>query len=689
MTDPRRSRLAFLAMVLGVAALYTRSEILAGDATLYGMDFWSLHLRRIEFVREALASGSGGLPGWYPRELLGTPFWSNLQSFPWIPSRLVLYAVDPVFAYPLGVVLAAVLAASFTWLYVRSLGWGAAAAALTGFSFAGAGFFAARVCVGQLPNLEGYPALPLLLWRVEKWLRAEDPRAPLVWLAVATACVAVAGHPQFPAYAIACALLYAAWMRRDRSVLHALGAMALGVGTTLAPWWPMWLLLGRSTRVLDLERSANDISFAYSRLPALLLPWRDGWPSAVDRVPVVPFVGHPNDAYFWDTFAYVGILPWLAAGGLLVLALWRRRAPGRRGRFYAALGVLSLLCALPWVEAVGDLVPGTYLRSPARLLYLTTFSLCLAVGAALQAAAPLARRRLAVSVALGALAFAHVADLTWHVRPFVRTRPRELRSMPRTAERLAHDLGSARVAIDYNISLDLSRRYDDVGFFDSIMLAAPYRALLDLGGARPGLNRQDLAGSELPSATLRNLGVRYVITRRERRDLERLETEYYHLYRVSDPVPRAAYFPQARVRRLDESAMRRELRAPGFDLGAGLMLPSEPRPGDAAAGDGAVDAEARVEYRRPGPDRIEVRVASPHPGFLRVIESWDPGWEARVDGAPVPVLRADGFALAVAVGAGEHSVELEYRTPGRRVGAVLSLASLLGLIGGLRFAARS
>jgi len=667
-------------MAVGVAALYTRLEILTGDASLYGMDFWSLHLRRLEFVREALASGTGGLPAWYPHELFGTPFWSNLQSFPWIPSRLVLLAVDPTLAYPLGVVLAALLSASFTWLYCRTLGWSAPAAAIAGFSFAGAGFFAARVTVGHLPNLEGYPALPLLLWRIEMWLRAEDPRAPLAWLAVATACVVVAGHPQFPAYAVACALAYAAWLRRDRSVLRAYGAVALGGGATLAIWWPMLLLLGRSTRVLDLAAATNDIAFPYTRLPALFLPWRDGWPAAVNRAPSEPFAGYPNTAYFWDTVAYVGLLPWLAAAALFALWALHRWKPQQRGRFFAALGALSLLCALPWVDVVGDLIPGTLLRSPARLFYLVTFALSLAVGAALDAAAPLARRRHAVMIALGVLVCLHVADLSSHVRPFVHSRSRALRSMPRAEERLASELGSARVAIDYHLVFDLNRRYDDVGFFDSIMLAAPYRALLDLGGALPSLNRQAISGSELPSVSLRNFGVRYVITNRNRSDLTLLDTEHYRLYGVPDPIPRADFFPPERVRYLDEPEMRREQHTHGFDLGAGLMLRSERRPtDDPAAGDTAT-AEAHVEFNRPAPDHIELDVTTASRGFVRVIESWDPGWEVRVDGKPAPVLRANTFALAVAVEPGTHRIEFEYRTPGWRLGAALSATSLLALI---------
>ena len=72
-----------------------------------------------------------------------------------------------------------------------------------------------------------------------------------------------------------------------------------------------------------------------------------------------------------------------------------------------------------------------------------------------------------------------------------------------------------------------------------------------------------------------------------------------------------------------------------------------------------------------------MRVDATGAGFVRILESWDPGWHASLDGEPIPVVPADSFALAVAVGPGEHHLELRYETPGARAGAAGSLLSLL------------
>src|SRR5206468_1632647 len=96
------------------------------------------------------------LPAWYPGEQMGMPFWSNVQSFPFIPTRLVLLWMKPEHIIVAGVEIAALLAALFMYLYARRMGVGRAGAAVAGWTFACAGYFASRVMPGHLPLLEAY-----------------------------------------------------------------------------------------------------------------------------------------------------------------------------------------------------------------------------------------------------------------------------------------------------------------------------------------------------------------------------------------------------------------------------------------------------------------------------------------------------------------------------------------------------
>jgi hypothetical protein len=217
-----KSAAAAAVMALLVVAVYLPVRSQPGDNTLFAIDYYHLHARRIAFAQEALFA-HGTLPAWYPRELMGTPFWSNIQNFPFIPTRLLLLPLDTRDTMAAGVILAAVLAAVFTFLFARQLGIGRIGAAAAGWTFACAGFFAARVMAGHLPLLEAYPALPLLLWRVEASVgpgAAATGRwrvAQLGVLALAMLCVVLAGHPQLPLYAVVVAggyLVYRGWGRR-------------------------------------------------------------------------------------------------------------------------------------------------------------------------------------------------------------------------------------------------------------------------------------------------------------------------------------------------------------------------------------------------------------------------------------------------------------------------------------------
>ncbi len=82
-----------------------------------------------------------------------------------------------------------------------------------------------------------------------------------------------------------------------------------------------------------------------------------------------------------------------------------------------------------------------------------------------------------------------------------------------------------------------------------------------------------------------------------------------------------------------------------------------------------------------GLDRVRVVATAPADGLLVLADSWWPGWTARVDGRPTPILRADAIVRAVAWPAGRHALEMTYRPPEVAVGGALSGAAALLLLG--------
>jgi hypothetical protein len=673
-----------------VGIFYLRPGILSGAGQLAGMDYYQLHIRRIQFAREALFGSRHSLPEWYPHEVMGMPFAANMQSFPWIPTRLVLLLLDPSVAYAAGVTMAAALSAIFTYLYCRRAGMTRIGAMAAGGTFACAGYFASRVLAGHLPLLEAYPALPLLLWLVDRvFMPAREGRRrfDLAALSLCSACVLLAGHPQLPAYSLASAVLYAAWMGRGRLRMRAVAALILGGGIVMAAWWPMLLLIGRSTRVLPLAAPINDVAMPYGRLLALVLPGFHGFPPPVDLAETSPFSGYPNNAYFWDTASYLGLLPLVAIAALLAGCVLRRRLPERRWIFLSVLGTGAFLCSLPLAEPLLHLLPGTLLRSPARLLYLSTFSVAVALGngvdAFRQARRP-ARAGLRMALVVAVLSL-HFVDLWSFSHLFVKVIPREPPSPP-FQQILDRQLEGGRVAREWNEPFWAGDRYDDLGGFDSIFLARFDRGLLALAGDPPNLNRQLIDASYLPVTALAATGVKFVVTAESRPDLELVSSnDDANLYRVANAVARARFFTADDIQYVEATRIPELFAAERRSNQNKLLLAAEtlsyPQRMRALPGN-PVSRDSIVAYSRPSSDEILLQTRTGQPGFVYVVEAYDPGWSATVDQADGSVVPANGFAMAVFVQPGRHDVRLRYRTPGRTTGEILSLFSL-GLLAAL------
>jgi hypothetical protein len=102
-------------------------------------------------------------------------------------------------------------------------------------------------------------------------------------------------------------------------------------------------------------------------------------------------------------------------------------------------------------------------------------------------------------------------------------------------------------------------------------------------------------------------------------------------------------------------------------------LPSLPR------SDLPVDCEARiVSYES---NQLAVETKASVPTVLILSEIFYPGWEATVDGGETPILLADYLLRGIALPAGQHRIEMSYRAPAARLGAVISVITLVLLIG--------
>jgi hypothetical protein len=115
------------------------------------------------------------------------------------------------------------------------------------------------------------------------------------------------------------------------------------------------------------------------------------------------------------------------------------------------------------------------------------------------------------------------------------------------------------------------------------------------------------------------------------------------------------------------------LSRPEFVPGRTFVLENE---APAALG-GADTVRSAVRLVASGTRRIELEVDAVANGILVLIDTYHPGWTARVDGAVTEILAANGMLRGVPVGPGVHRVELSNDPWRFRLGAGLSLLSLL------------
>ena len=115
---------------------------------------------------------------------------------------------------------------------------------------------------------------------------------------------------------------------------------------------------------------------------------------------------------------------------------------------------------------------------------------------------------------------------------------------------------------------------------------------------------------------------------------------------------------------------------PRFDPRSGVLVSDPPPP---AAGVRGAAAPPSAAFLQDGANQVIVRAGLPADGYLALLDSYDPAWKVSVDGAPAPLMRANGLFRAVHLTRGEHVVSFVYRPPALFIGAAISAAAALGL----------
>jgi hypothetical protein len=194
--------------------------------------------------------------------------------------------------------------------------------------------------------------------------------------------------------------------------------------------------------------------------------------------------------------------------------------------------------------------------------------------------------------------------------------------------------------------------------------------------APPGYNNQMLDASSMDLRALRAAGVRVLLSPRPRPALPQLDWPIgTPAYRITDTASRAAFYFDQQAMRGDAASSLAALRDRSFDPNQNLIVEDGAAPTTAASSTAQV-SPANVKYDRVSPDQIVVQFTAPADGYLRVLESFDPGWRATLDGQPAKISPANHMFMAVRAAAGEHTLQLDYSTPGKIIGALVSMVGI-------------
>lgn len=143
-----------------------------------------------------------------------------------------------------------------------------------------------------------------------------------------------------------------------------------------------------------------------------------------------------------------------------------------------------------------------------------------------------------------------------------------------------------------------------------------------------------------------------------------------HVFAVPGHLPRTYAVSGARIVGDPADALK-TLLDPGFDPSREILLPA----GAARASNAGFAGESGFATYLP--DRVRIDAALDEPGFVVLLDAYDPGWHATVDGEEAPLLRANVAFRAVPVPAGRHTVEMRYRPRAVTVGLLISSLALL------------
>ena len=120
--------------------------------------------------------------------------------------------------------------------------------------------------------------------------------------------------------------------------------------------------------------------------------------------------------------------------------------------------------------------------------------------------------------------------------------------------------------------------------------------------------------------------------------------------------------------------------APGSSPAVGPTIASTAFGASPVASGNTSAGQVKIIHRDPNSVTLQAQLT--RPGYVVLLDRYDPNWLATIDGHPAPVIRANQIFRAVYANAGQHEIRYHYHQKGFHLGIAISLltAAVLGLL---------
>ncbi len=661
-------------------------------------DAWHFSYPTKYLLHESLKANT--LPVWSLALGTGFPILAEGQTGTFFLPNLVLFRLfDPVTAFNLSLVAAALTIGWGMYLFLRTLTCSRLASLFGGITIAFSGLVAT-----ELPHITLIQGFSLLPWIMTTTYKLAEKKS-FLWISILAILISqqiFSGFPQASFITLLFAGSYYVWHVRLRlsDIARFAVAVFFAIGLSAIQVLPsMEFLRESSARSGFSPRDAAYFSYPLKHLVTFLDPYRLGNP----KLGTYPAFSAFDGSIFWENTGFIGIVPLLFVL-LFIFSLKRPRLKGVTLFFLVSLflSFLLMLGSHSPFYIIYSFWPFNLFRVPSRFLWTSVF--CLIVFAA-KGMDSLARRGL-TRVALVVIVLLHTLFLIKTWGGYQATQPaNEWLRAPEVVKLLSPDrIFTVGSETTHNQTF-LTKGWQDMTPYVELRnsLAPDSNVLWGVSSmqvyAGRFLRRQSLVDSLLRTAidvdakgatvSGRMQKVLNLFSVNQLVSTVPLESDgsfvsrgaatqgnlTVSVYKNPHALGRTYLARRAVVAQTFEDAVRK-IAEDSFIPGQSVVVE---KPLELTGSEGG--GEAEITHEADTSVTIAVR-ANPNASLLILADTYYPGWRAFVDGGEVSIIPVNINQRAVVVDPGNHTVRFFYDPQSLRFGTLISSATLFVIAAG-------